>query len=38
LYFILKLTLLGEEVLFFNWISEVFIIFSQKVEFTNVSP
>lgn len=38
LYFVLKLTLLAHEVLFLNWICEVFIIFGKKVEFTDVSP
>ena len=38
LHFILKLTILLQEVFIINWICEIFIILGQEVEFANVSP
>lgn len=38
LEFVLELTLLGEEVFFFNWVSEVLVVFGQEVELADVGP
>lgn len=38
LHFVLKLSCLVHEVLILNWVSKVFVVLSQEVEFANVSP
>ena len=38
LHLVLQLTGLIKELLLFHWLREIFIVFGQKVEFTDVSP